>query len=179
MSFICPITQNDIKDPIEITRCGHLFEKIALFEHIIRNTYVCPMCRTAFDIDDLYVSRTLQQLLQSKKDVACQTDDDLFEKCIFFARDGLVNPRNRLLNQHINAKNTNAKFFKFDENKINIQQYLYHHVNNSIASAINMLSESGYYIYDIYRQPLGGDNAFIVLSANHTYENEPNFLTRF
>lgn len=74
---ICPITQETIRNVIEITVCGHFFESSAIFRLLMAapSNAHCPVCRGPFSLLDLYHSRLLQEFIDADRtrDVATQT----------------------------------------------------------------------------------------------------------
>lgn len=61
-SFICPITNDIITDPV-IDKHGHTFEKIALIEWLKTKT-ICPMNNQPINSDELVPNRALKEMIK-------------------------------------------------------------------------------------------------------------------
>ena len=70
--FLCPITQEVMKDPI-VTSCGHTFEKNALLQYVEYGHNICPHCRSLFNPDpnswssDLNLKSTIDEWMQQQQ----------------------------------------------------------------------------------------------------------------
>lgn len=184
--FTCPITQATVISPIEITVCGHLFEKVALLENIVVNGFTCPYCRSAFTRDNLYVSPSLTELLKPKS-VGTQTEDIVPELItpevqppfrVVNLRDDEFNPNSRS-----SAKTSESiKFYNrcYPNDEVGLHRYAYQSEINSEKLVGEMLARSGYLIYDIFKIGRSGSlNQYVLYSADKLRSGATNHLSKY
>jgi len=111
--FLCPITQNIMKDPVSL-QCGHSFDKEAL-ENWLRMKNVCPTCRK-----EITVAPTVNWSLKSLIDRYLNKNDDqgsLISKLESKLPESNVDDQNKLENLQSELSKIKAVY---SENKTNV-----------------------------------------------------------
>lgn len=65
--FLCPITQCFMNDPYIVTKCGHSFEKSAIYTWL-KTKPMCPVCKRSATVDDIIPNFGLKTILEKKKE---------------------------------------------------------------------------------------------------------------
>lgn len=191
MSIICPITQTTIKNPIEITSCGHCFEKYALFEHIVRNGFICPYCRSRFTNDRLYESRTLAELC-APKDAATQTEDIEDVPMLIEADDSVEREYFRIVDlgeHHFNPQTRSVRaqqsgiirhYNRQFPEQVGLNRYVYQSINSDEVEVGEMLARTGYLVYDIFSLGMRGNlHQYVIYSTDKLRQGGYNRLSKY
>jgi len=74
----CPICLDDIKDPIKMGGCTHVFCKACITESVMHNNMNCPYCRSNVGLDviskafEIKVGKHMALMFRLNVDVSCQ-----------------------------------------------------------------------------------------------------------
>jgi len=74
----CPICLDDIKDPIKMGGCTHVFCKTCITESVMHNNMNCPYCRSNVGLDviskafEIKVGKHMALMFRLNVDVSCQ-----------------------------------------------------------------------------------------------------------
>lgn len=173
-NYHCALTGYPITDVVTIKQCGHNYQKIDLFNNMLRGMKECEICKVKFTFDDLYSNRMVQESINRyfrppKVDAVTQTEDvqlpTIIEECeddvdlvpikaygfwsrVIDIRDAYFNPAstNSFLKPIVHDVN---KKFIFDNHKVTIFKYVYQSTLD-IFSVAKLLTDQGYFVYDLF-----------------------------
>lgn len=170
----CPITLEPINTVCELTTCGHAFEYMAIINYVFNGVNNgCPLCRTPFTFNNIYLSRNLQNyinLYNNRNDASTQTQfispvevvwkrmveatkplfnvgaDDHFR---IIDADDFINSASNTISHEQAVIRLNERFY--DGRPIPIDRYVYQSSVDDVASLARTLALTGYFVYDLFK----------------------------